>query len=371
MRSQRRFWRRTRHWMKVASMEWRFIEIVARQDLGSTLVSCESVLAEARQAGGKRILEAEEGLDDIDGSQFLPSDFQEELFARFEGYRDEYAFRVLQEWDGASVFSIQQAKVISSEKLIGPKDRREQTLSTCLVAWTEEGLEEAAEWWLNRIFRAKHLPAEVEGSVQGFAEAALLPASERVRPGTKGRAFAATLAEWLAKQHADVNSAALPLLLTMEPTYQFNPLSFNARKRYWLNRMTSGFAWAFIGNAAVYETLTLVDGSIYQGEHRNGRPHGSGEQKWADGRHYVGDFKDGLPHGTGVMAWPTGDQLESRWRNGRSRGLGVMTLPDGTSYHGKLRFGRQHGRWIVTAPNGRKFESCWFLGKELSSRRLN
>ena len=235
-----------------------------------------------------------------------------------------------------------------------------------MVVWNEGGLEEAARWWMTRCFSADHVSDVVVGSVQDIA----ITSSWARDEVAKGEGFAGRLIELLSRQYADLSPAGLPFVLTMEPHWQFNAWSFNAHKRSWLTCITSSFAWAFVGDARVYETLTLVDGSSYEGEHRNGTPHGSGEQTWPDGKRFRGDFRNGLPHGFGTMAWPGGDLLESQWRNGRSRGRGVMTGPDGTSYCGDWLFGRQHGKWITTARDGRQMETRWLLGKRLSRRVL-
>jgi hypothetical protein len=41
------------------------------------------------------------------------------------------------------------------------------------------------------------------------------------------------------------------------------------------------------------EKITLDDGSIYEGETANGKPHGKGKQIWADGTVEEGQWKDG------------------------------------------------------------------------------
>ena len=361
---------RTPHWLKVASVEWSFVETVGREEVSAALALCERALLEAREAGGERTLDVTEELDVFDDSQLAPSKVLEELVTPLGTQGNEYAFKMLQEWDGAAAFSIEQARMASAERERGLEEsRRRESLVKCLVAWSEAGLMHSAEWWLSGIFRPDHMPSGAEGPVQQLAKFAS-SAPEPATPKTKGRAFAAGLMAWLSEQRADASSAALPMLLTMEPTYHFNSVSFHVRKRDWLRAVTSGFAWALIGYNAVCEALNLADGSSYEGEHRNGKPHGSGEQTWRDGRRFRGDFRDGLPDGFGTMVWPTGDRLESRWRRGRSRGPGVMTLPNGMSYSGELRLGRQHGRWITTAPDGRKVESRWFWGKQLSRRRV-
>ena len=367
-----RLWRhRTKHWLKIASAEWRFIETVAREDLTSTLATCEPVLAVARETGGDRRLSVAKKMDAYDGSELVPQHLLEALTAPLASYRIEYAFRLIKEWRGAAVFSIRQAKVSAANPETGvEEDRREQALNRCVVVWTERGLREAAQWWLAKCYSPDHMPQGVQGPVQGMAKLASL-APEGVPAETKAKVFAAGLTKWISEQHPDVSPGALPFVLTMEPTYLFNAQSFNAVKRNWLNRMTVGFAWALIGNSTVHETLTLANGSSYEGEHRNGKPDGYGLQTWLDGKRFKGGFRNGVPHGSGTMAWPDGNRLDSRWRKGRSYGVGTMTLKDGTWYRGEFRFGREHGKWIATAPDGRQLVSRWFLGKRVSTSRAS
>ena len=41
------------------------------------------------------------------------------------------------------------------------------------------------------------------------------------------------------------------------------------------------------------QKLCLMDGSIYEGEFKNGKRHGQGTYTWSDGEVYVGNWKDG------------------------------------------------------------------------------
>lgn len=365
------FWWRVKHWLKVASVEWSYITTVAREDLMSTLAICERVLADARATGRDQPLDVAQELDESDRSQLMPQQVLNKLVAPLTSYNNEYTFKLLLDRDGAAAFSIRQAKVLRENPVTGvDEDRREEALNKCIVIWKQSALKEAALWWLAHCYSPKHMPQGVEGPVQELAKFASA-APNRVPLETKAAIFAIGLAEWIGNQHADVSPAALPFVLTMEPTYEFNAWSFNAVKKNWLERMTTGFAWALIGDEAIHETLTLADGSSYHGEHQNGKPHGYGEQTWPDKKRYKGEFQHGRPHGIGTMAWPDGIQLDSRWRNGRSLGVGTMTLQDGTWHRGGFRFGRKQGKWTAASPDGSQIVSHWFLGKRLSTSRSN
>ena len=47
-------------------------------------------------------------------------------------------------------------------------------------------------------------------------------------------------------------------------------------------------------------TVTMPDGSIYEGEFRDGVPHGQGGMTRKDGGRYEGEFRDGEPTGEGT-----------------------------------------------------------------------
>ena len=354
-----------KHWLKIASVEWRHIQSVAREEVGSSLPDCNRILAAARGANAGQPLEVTQELDAHDGSELVPQDLLGKLTRPLQAYANEYSLRLVREWEGAASFRINQAKVSSPDPATDETgDRREEALRKCLVAWTEVGLKEAAGWWLAEEFDVHHMPSGIDPPVHEMAKIAL-SAPDSVDSETRASAFSKGLKAWISEQHADLSTAALPLVLTIEPHYNFNAESFNAHKKAWLNRMTAGFAWALIGDAVPYETLTLPNQSNYEGEHRNGEPHGFGNQTWPDGKRYEGEFRNGKPHGHGTLVFEDGIRLESRWRRGRSRGGGAMTMPDRTCYEGERRFGKRHGRWTVTTADGRQHVSRWFYGKRI------
>ena len=47
------------------------------------------------------------------------------------------------------------------------------------------------------------------------------------------------------------------------------------------------------------EKINLENG-IYEGEVKDGVPHGKGKSTLSDGSIYEGNFKDGFPHGKGM-----------------------------------------------------------------------
>ena len=133
----------------------------------------------------------------------------------------------------------------------------------------------------------------------------------------------------MSRVYPDVNPAAWPFVLTMEPHWEFNAWSFSARKRDWVRRMKVGFAWALMGDAIAHETLTLPGGVIYEGQHLNGRPHGLGRVDEGDGVLFHGRFRHGKRHGVGSTRHPDGESYIMKWWHGAVYGEGALHEPDG------------------------------------------
>ncbi len=342
-----------KHWLKVTSFEWDSVEIAARRDVKSTAMTCEQIVHAARCTGVDQAIEVREELDAINNAQLAPNEFLEELMAPLASYRNEYAFRLLQEWPGAAAFSILQTKILAANSETGvEEDRLEEVVNVCAVVWTEHGLLEAAKWWLDNCYNQDHMPEGVEGTVQGMAKFASL-APEGVSEETKAKVFAGALSGWISEQHATVSSAALPLLLTIELRYLWNAWFFNAEKSAWLKRTTAGFAWALIGDAPVYETLSLPDDSEYKGEHVNGKPHGRGTTVNSEGSRFAGNFRYGKRHGPGSFTITTteGEEIKGigQWWRGVSYGSVVVVRSDGRVRSRPPRKATKVGRDVVAS----------------------
>ena len=108
----------------------------------------------------------------------------------------------------------------------------------------------------------------------------------------------------------------------------------------------------------------------YEGDFRNGRPHGRGVVTFrgrGDRRaiRLEGNFRNGKLHGQGVMTFPVGltpapyvedrdrpsnreGRYEGDFRNELPHGQGVMTFTHGERREGEFRNGKLHGQGVIT-----------------------
>ncbi|MBW8638028.1 peptidoglycan-binding protein [Hoeflea sp. WL0058] len=131
--------------------------------------------------------------------------------------------------------------------------------------------------------------------------------------------------------------------------------------------------------------LVTRSGDVYSGEFLNGRPHGPMTVESVDGDRFIGRFKAGKMHGRGTLETADGDVFKGIWDEGTQvtlnrvkdessappeidrRGLAKTTqtasrttLADGTEYRGTLKDGKPEGSGVLIRPDGVRF-SGWFV----------
>jgi len=115
---------------------------------------------------------------------------------------------------------------------------------------------------------------------------------------------------------------------------------------------------------------TFDDGAQYEGQMKDGVPHGRGVMKWPDGGQYDGEWRSGNRDGQGTMKWPDGRQFAGSWtRNEPNSGSGIWTLRDGRTFNGHLVNDLPDGRGKTTWPDGREYEGNWKNGKPEGTER--
>jgi len=140
------------------------------------------------------------------------------------------------------------------------------------------------------------------------------------------------------------------------------------------------------------------NGNVYEGQIRYGEICGVGCLKTKKGASYNGEFKDGQPHGYGTFTFPDGKKINARWENckiveeisgsyqikyigpnkyegevslrtGEPCGYGVLTYAPSTlsttevEYSGNWLDGKFHGQGIQTWSNGSYKNGEWEFGE--------
>jgi hypothetical protein len=140
------------------------------------------------------------------------------------------------------------------------------------------------------------------------------------------------------------------------------------------------------------ETIMSMDGTVFTGQVKDGRPHGQGLLSSPNGTRQQGQWRNGqgfqitgklvCPDGTievgtwnrdgsksgGTIAWSNGKNYEGEWKLQSNslpelpNGKGTMKWPDGRVYTGQFEDGLMEGRGKMTYPNGKIEEGLWKLG---------
>ncbi|MBR1663309.1 MAG: hypothetical protein IJ696_03170 [Ruminococcus sp.] len=111
--------------------------------------------------------------------------------------------------------------------------------------------------------------------------------------------------------------------------------------------------------------MNYNNGSVYEGDFKNGIRFGAGKFTGADGVVYVGCFRNDIPEGFGRVSYPDGSSYEGEWRYGGISGKGIFTEPDGSSYEGYFKEGIKDGRGVYTTADGKRIEQT-YVGGQLS-----
>lgn len=100
----------------------------------------------------------------------------------------------------------------------------------------------------------------------------------------------------------------------------------------------------------------------YEGEIKEGLPHGNGTYKFVDGTKYVGSFVDGFFHGWGRIMESDGSTYEGDFKKDLYDGEGILKRVDGSTYTGTFSQGLASGLGKIFFSNGKTLTADFKAG---------
>jgi hypothetical protein len=108
------------------------------------------------------------------------------------------------------------------------------------------------------------------------------------------------------------------------------------------------------------------DGTIHEGEFRDGNQDGRCKTIYSCGAIYVGDFAKGVKCGRGRLVHSDGQVYEGEWKDDKKNGRGKITyMPSGNVYKGEFKDDKCNGNGTKTYKDGRQKTGQWSANKFL------
>ncbi len=112
--------------------------------------------------------------------------------------------------------------------------------------------------------------------------------------------------------------------------------------------------------------LTFPDGSVYEGENKDGKRNGSGTLTFSNGSKYVGEFKDDIISGQGTLTFPDGSSYIGNFKkndalknNFQRNGQGTLEWANGSKYIGEWKYDNMNGQGTLEYLDGSKYIGEW------------
>lgn len=109
-------------------------------------------------------------------------------------------------------------------------------------------------------------------------------------------------------------------------------------------------------------TIEYADGSIYEGECKDGKRDGTGTVKYSDGSSYEGSWENDKRSGKGEYHWPDGKNFvsyEGEWEDNQRDGDGKLVYADGSYYDGSWKDDKWNGKGEFYLADGSHCEAEW------------
>ena len=100
----------------------------------------------------------------------------------------------------------------------------------------------------------------------------------------------------------------------------------------------------------------IFDDGEYEGEVRDGLPHGQGSYKFKNGDEYKGEFKNGLFDGNGEHTFKKGEKYSGEFKKGKREGNGNCKYINGESYSGYWKDDKKDGEGKYCFSNGDSYQ---------------
>lgn len=101
----------------------------------------------------------------------------------------------------------------------------------------------------------------------------------------------------------------------------------------------------------------------YEGDLKEGHPHGQGHRTWANGEEYKGQWKHGRRNGKGVQLYPKGSRYEGDWKDDERHGEGQYFYTNGDRYRGFWQHNQKHGHGEYMFADGSIIQGMWDKGQ--------
>ena len=101
----------------------------------------------------------------------------------------------------------------------------------------------------------------------------------------------------------------------------------------------------------VIKKYIFEDGE-YEGEIREGLPHGKGSYKFKNGDEYIGEFKNGYFDGNGEHISKKGEKYSGQFKKGKREGNGICKRLNGEEYCGYWKNNKKDGKGKYIFSNG-------------------
>jgi hypothetical protein len=124
--------------------------------------------------------------------------------------------------------------------------------------------------------------------------------------------------------------------------------------------------WRVRGSAS-YDPATVY--STYEGELKDGRPHGAGRLQVRNGELFEGLWVAGRLEGQGTHRDEEGNRYEGNFAGGLRNGKGRLSTRTGEVFEGSFVSGLKHGKGRTRLAGGTVYESEWVKGREVGGAR--